>query len=120
MKTSSFLLGVLLGAVSTSLMLKNGGSAKAGLHSNSGGMLEKARYKLMDTVFPGMGGAELTAPSLNNKEKQIVNKPEKTTGSGSKKQENLNMLKEFIRSNPDAKREVEQILKETNTVVPGL
>ena len=32
----------------------------------------------------------------------------------------MNMLKDFIRTNPDVKREVEQILTQTNTTVPGL
>lgn len=36
------------------------------------------------------------------------------------KESNLNMLKDFIRSNPDVKHEVEQILKDTHTAIPGL
>jgi hypothetical protein len=30
------------------------------------------------------------------------------------------MLKDFIRTNPDVKHEVEKILKETHTSIPGL
>lgn len=32
----------------------------------------------------------------------------------------MSMLKDFIRTNPDVKHEVEQILSQTNTTVPGL
>nr|WP_245255946.1 hypothetical protein [Paenibacillus lactis] len=42
------------------------------------------------------------------------------SSSSNSKAANLKQLKDFIRSNPDVKQEVEQILKETHTVLPGL
>ncbi|MFB5675533.1 hypothetical protein ACE3NQ_02150 [Paenibacillus terreus] len=122
MKTSSFFLGVLLGAAATSLISRNGGSAMLGMNRNGGNagrMMEKARNRLMDAAFPGMGGSDLGA-SLTKPEKQDGDKAKKTTFSSSEKAENIKMLKEFIRNSPDVKREVEQILKETHTAVPGI
>ncbi|WP_255223009.1 hypothetical protein [Paenibacillus sp. 7541] len=40
--------------------------------------------------------------------------------SSHSKAADLSQIKEFIRKNPDVKHEVEEILKETGTVVPGL
>ncbi|MFB5265996.1 hypothetical protein ACE41H_04230 [Paenibacillus enshidis] len=122
MKTSSFFLGVLLGAAATSLMSRNGGSAMKGMNRNGGnvgGMMEKARHKLMDAAFPGMVGSDLNA-AMTRQEKHDGDKTRKKTYSSSEKAENIKMLKEFIRNSPDVKREVEQILKETHTAVPGI
>lgn len=122
MKTSSFFLGVLLGAAATSLMSRKGGSAMLGMNRNGGNagrMMEKARNRLMDVAFPGMSGTDLGA-SLAKPEKHDGDKAKKTTYSSSEKAENIKMLKEFIRNSPDVKREVEQILKETHTAVPGI
>jgi hypothetical protein len=119
-KTSSFFLGVLLGAAATSLMSRNGG-AMLGMNRNGGNagrMMEKARNRLMDAAFSGISGTDLGAST--KQEKHDGDKAKKTTLSSSEKAENIKMLKEFIRNSPDVKHEVEQILKETHTAIPGI
>ncbi|MDP4096675.1 hypothetical protein OIN60_07815 [Paenibacillus sp. P96] len=121
MKTSSFFLGVLLGAAATSLMARKGGSALLGSVRNGdvGGMMEKAKSKLMDAALPGIEESQHKT-SMATHAKHAGDKVKNRAYSSSEKEENIKMLKEFIRNSPDVKREVEQILKETHTAVPGI
>ncbi|MOA45508.1 hypothetical protein D3C78_1679100 [compost metagenome] len=43
-----------------------------------------------------------------------------TSATNHSKEYNLKQITDFIKSNADVRREVESILKETNTVIPGL
>lgn len=97
MNTSSFISGVLLGAAATALVSRNRGSITSAIANNAG--------KMMDIGSIGSVG-------MNNQASSYA-----TTYS---KAESMKQINEFINSNPEVKREVDSILRETNTVIPGL
>ncbi|GAB6990335.1 hypothetical protein [Paenibacillus pini] len=113
MNTSSFLSGVLIGAAATTILAKkkgsllssvmgsNGNISSLGLNSGSGSHSSDSNYT---------GGSSSQNHST-------------ATGHGGQaysKETSLNQVKDFIRNNPEVKQEVDMILKETNTVIPGL
>ncbi|WP_342561839.1 hypothetical protein NST84_19595 [Paenibacillus sp. FSL R7-0345] len=126
MNTSSFLCGVVLGAAASMIMSKKRSAMMSSLMQPGGqfqGAGEKARDKIVGMAMTGFGS---TAADGSHDQ---ADKPEhKTAGQSAlkddtalqSKESNLNMLKDFIRTNPDVKHEVEQILKDTHTVIPGL
>ncbi|KAF6580129.1 MULTISPECIES: hypothetical protein [Paenibacillus] len=125
MKTSSFFLGIVLGAVASSLISRNrdmlGLSMDMG-GKKSGNLVQKARTKMMDAAFPGMGEITLNKEDTH-KDQDHHSQTDKTAHNAhtaKNKEENMKLIKDFISTSPDVKREVEQILKETHTAVPGL
>ncbi|MCC3379256.1 hypothetical protein ACFQ5D_14155 [Paenibacillus farraposensis] len=122
MKTTSFFLGILLGAVAGSLVSRNRNMLGFSMDMNggkSGNLVQKARSKMMDAAFPGMGDIALNKQDTH-KDHGHHSKTDQTVHAAQSKEENIKLIKDFISSNPDVKREVEQILKETHTAVPGL
>ncbi|ADM70604.1 MULTISPECIES: hypothetical protein [Paenibacillus] len=125
MKTSSFFLGIVLGAVASSLISRN--RNMLGLSMDMGGkkggnLVQKARTKMMDAAFPGMGEITLNKEDTH-KDQDHHSQTDKTAHNAhtaKNKEENMKLIKDFISTSPDVKREVEQILKETHTAVPGL
>lgn len=125
MKTSSFFLGIVLGAVASSMISRN--RNMLGLSMDMGGkkggnLVEKARTKMMDAAFPGMGEITLNKQDTH-KDQDHHSQTDKTAHNAhtaKNKEENMKLIKDFISTSPDVKREVEQILKETHTAVPGL
>ncbi|APB70779.1 hypothetical protein PPYC1_10610 [Paenibacillus polymyxa] len=125
MKTSSFFLGIVLGAVASSLISRN--RNMLGLSMDMGGkkggnLVQKARTKMMDAAFPGMGEITLNKEDTH-KDQDHHSQTDKTAHNAhtaKDKEENMKLIKDFISTSPDVKREVEQILKETHTAVPGL
>ncbi|MGQ3477485.1 hypothetical protein [Paenibacillus sp. TY11] len=125
MKTSSFFLGIVLGAVASSMISRN--RNMLGLSMDMGGtkggnLVQKARTKMMDAAFPGMGDITLNKQDTH-KDHDHRSQTDKTVQNAhtvKNKEENMKLIKDFIRTSPDVKREVEQILKETHTAVPGL
>ncbi|WP_339324298.1 hypothetical protein [Paenibacillus sp. FSL W8-0194] len=97
MNTSSFISGVLIGAAATALVSRSRGNITSAIASNAG--------KMMDIGSIGSIG-------MNNHESRYSEPHSKV--------ESMKQINEFINSNPDVKREVDSILKETNTVIPGL
>ena len=125
MKTSSFFLGIVLGAVASSLISRNRNAL--GLSMDMGGkkggnLVQKARTKLMDAAFPGMGDIALNTQDTHkdHDHRSQADKTVHNAQTAKSKEENMKLIKEFISTSPDVKREVEQILKETHTAVPGL
>lgn len=126
MNTSSFLCGVLMGAAASMIMSKKRHALLSSL-SHSGGSMngtaDKAKDKILGMALTGFGN---TAASANQSQGESKNDPNsgkiehKGESSAKSKESNMKMLKDFIRSNPDVKHEVEQILKETHTAIPGL
>lgn len=124
MKTSSFIYGALVGAAVYRMI-----SRKDGMSFSS--MLKGANVsRLADTAMDkmnnytknsnqGSGRQENVRPSSSGSDSSSGNQHGSQTSSNSKTA-NLKQVKDFIRSNPDVKHEVEQILKETHTVIPGL
>ncbi|AJS58010.1 hypothetical protein [Paenibacillus sp. IHBB 10380] len=112
MNTSSFITGILIGAAATSMISKNKGNGSVSQ------MADKARDKVMDFATMGMiNGSEHDSVSGHNAVQGSSSSSMSPTYS---KESNMSMVKDFIRSNPDVKLEVDMILKETNTVIPGL
>ncbi|MEC0243359.1 hypothetical protein P4H66_26445 [Paenibacillus dokdonensis] len=97
MNTSSFISGVLIGAAATAIMSKNKGSITSAITQNAG--------KMMDMSSLGMN----SAGSHSSGHVQTHSKDE-----------SMKQINDFINSNPDVKREVDMIMKETNTVIPGM
>ncbi|MDY8021474.1 hypothetical protein [Paenibacillus polymyxa] len=125
MKTSSFFLGIVLGAVASSLISRN--RNMLGLSMDMGGkkggnLVEKARTKMMDAAFPGMGEITLNKQDTHKDQdhRSQTDKNAHNAHTAKNKEENMKLIKDFISTSPDVKREVEQILKETHTAVPGL
>ncbi|KAF6575166.1 hypothetical protein ACYCS5_00690 [Paenibacillus sp. SEL3] len=125
MKTSSFFLGIVLGAVASSMISRN--RNMLGLSMDIGGkkggnLVQQARTKMMDAAFPGMGEITLNKEDTH-KDQDHHSQTDKTAynaHTAKNKEENMKLIKDFISTSPDVKREVEQILKETHTAVPGL
>jgi ABC-type glycerol-3-phosphate transport system substrate-binding protein len=111
--TSSFLTGILIGAAATSMISKNKGNGPVSQ------MADKAKDKVMDFATMGMinNGSDLNSVFNHNAAQGSSSSSMSPTYS---KESNMSMVKDFIRSNPDVKVEVDMILKETNTVIPGL
>jgi hypothetical protein len=90
--------------------------------TKGGNLVQKARTKMIDAAFPGMGNITLDKQDTH-KDQEHRSKTDKTAHTAhtaQNKEENMKLIKDFISTSPDVKREVEQILKETHTAVPGL
>lgn len=102
MNTSAFIGGILIGAAATTLLSRNRGRNM--ITSVMGG---NAKDKMMDMANIGIG-------SSHRHDAHGSHNDSYSKGSS------VTQIKDFIRTNPDVKREVDMILKETNTVIPGL
>lgn len=104
MNTSSFISGVLLGAAATAIMSKNRGAITSAITHNAG--------KMMDIGSIGSIGSSnsVNSGSYSNQHQQAAMHS---------KDDSMKQINDFINSNPDVKREVDMIMKETNTVIPG-
>lgn len=118
MNISSLLTGIVIGAAATNMMSKN---------SRNGSMsqvADKAKDKMMDFAGLGMnmnGDRESESPTMGSTQ-HSSHESNGSTGNKTQthsKESSMSMLKDFIRQNPDVKHEVDMILKETNTIIPG-
>lgn len=118
MKSSSFLCGVFLGAVGAMIVKRNRGllsaGKEAGMMWNWSNMKSGSHCNTHDKEHH----------TTRHSDDKIESKVSPTSGSihneSHMKESNLKQLTNFIKSNPDVRKEVESILKETNTVIPGL
>jgi len=131
MNTSSFLCGVLMGAAASMIMSKKRNALMSSLGQSGGSMsgaADKAKEKIIGMATTGFGN---TAASSSNASSNTSSNAQsngsnsgtsehKTESPAKSKESNLKLLKDFIRNNPEVKSEVEQILKETHTAIPGL
>lgn len=125
MKTSSFFMGMILGAVASSLISRNRemlGLTPGNNGTSAGKMMQKARSKMIDAAFPGMGdlGGSQRNEGTHAQESSTHSQSNQRARSTNDKETSMKMIKDFIRTSPDVKKEVEQILQETHTAVPGL
>lgn len=123
MNTSSFLCGVLIGAAASMIMSKKRNSLLSSLGQSGGSMSgakDKATEKIISMATAGFGNTAASSSNAQSNNSSGEASVHKTESPGKSKESNLKLLKDFIRSNPEVKSEVEQILKETNTVIPGL
>lgn len=127
MNTSSFLCGVLMGAAASMIMSKKRNSLMSSLGQSGGSMsgaADKAKEKIIGMATTGFGNtAASSSNASNNAQSNASNNgtsEHKTESPAKSKESNLKLLKDFIRNNPEVKSEVEQILKDTHTAIPGL
>lgn len=127
MNTSSFLCGVLMGAAASMIMSKKRNSLMSSLGQSGGSMsgaADKAKEKIIGMATTGFGNtAASSSNASNNAQSNGSNNgtsEHKTESPAKSKESNLKLLKDFIRNNPEVKSEVEQILKDTHTAIPGL
>lgn len=124
MNTSSFFCGVLMGAAASMMMSRKRGSMMSSLVSSNGSMQgagEKAKDKIIGMAMTGFGSTASNGSHEQSSHASGSGLNNHKSDSGLKsKEENLKLLKDFIRSNPEVKHEVEQILKETHTSISGL
>ncbi|CAM2803353.1 hypothetical protein PASE110613_01540 [Paenibacillus sediminis] len=116
MNTSSFLRGVLVGAAASALLSRN----KQPMLSGMG----QAGQKMMNMIMPGltnmMNNPMNSHPQAGSGTHQAAAHTNNSTTHHSTREADIQMIKDFINSDPSVKNEVEQIMKETNTSIPGL
>ncbi|WP_433946409.1 hypothetical protein [Paenibacillus sp. SN-8-1] len=111
MNSSSFIGGLILGAAGAVWLTKR----KSHLLSSSGSPILSGLAKQKDD-----GSSTGTTTSSYGSLMGQVSPSPATASSSHTKESNLNTIKSIIKGNPGLHREVEQILKETGTVIPGL
>lgn len=123
MKTSSFLCGVAIG-VAASMVMSNKRHSLMSSVGHSGGSMsgaaDKAKDKIISMATTGFGNTAASSSNSQNNASNGGSTEHQKESAVKSKESNLKMLKDFIRSNPDVKHEVEQILKEAHTSIPGL
>lgn len=128
MKTSSFLWGVALGCVASRMMSRRGISLTSMMKTmNLGSFANTAMDKVQGMNSNSSRSSKMSSSSGLSSNQTAGLSSNQTAGhshesqkSNHSKTSDLSQIKEFIRKNPDVKHEVEQILKETGTAVPGL
>lgn len=127
MNTSSFVCGVVIG-VAASMIMSNKKNAMMSTSGHSGGSMtgsmsdaaDKAKDKIISMAMTGFGNTASSASNSQSNGSNGGSVEHKQESSVQSKESNLKMLKDFIRSNPEVKSEVEKILKESHTSIPGL
>ncbi|MDR0269091.1 hypothetical protein [Paenibacillus sp.] len=109
MNTSSFISGVLIGAAATAIVSKNKGQISSAITQNAS--------KMVDIASIGSLGMN---HSTNHSTNHSMNHQNNQQTQYHSKDESMKQINDFIKSNPDVKKEVDMILKETNSVIPGL
>lgn len=123
MKTSSFLYGVIIGAVACRMISQKNSMGFSSMMKdvNLGRFADTAMSKIQGTKSQHYGSSqESVSPSSGRNGSTHSDGTSGGQASTHSKAANLKQVKDFIRNNPDVKNEVEQILKETHTVIPGL
>jgi hypothetical protein len=121
MNTSSFLCGVLLGAAASMIMSKKRSALMSSLgQSGSRGAGERAKDKIFGMAMTGFGNTSASGDNNHEHGSKSGGEDHKSESKVKPNESNLSMVKDFIRSNPDVKQEVEKILKETHSAIPGL
>lgn len=123
MNTSSFLCGVLLGAAASMIISKkrNALMYSLGQTGSSGrGAGDRAKDKILGMAMTGFGDMNESKEQGHEHEDKTGSAEHKSESPVKSKESSLNMMKEFIRSNPDVKHEVEKILRDTHSTIPGL
>lgn len=111
MNSSSFIGGLILGAAGAVWLTKR----KSHLLSSSGSPILSGLTKQKDESSSTGAGTSTYGSHMSQ-----VSPSTASTSSNHTKESNLNTIKSIIKGNPGLHREVEQILKETGTVIPGL
>ncbi|MNW39995.1 hypothetical protein D3C74_170980 [compost metagenome] len=124
MKSSSFLCGVLLGAGAAIWASRR--KAGTGLMSLMGGASTALKFAEQDKIDQSANHSSASYTHHQNSYKGPVTSAQEYPSSVSSaaanhsKEYNLKQITDFIKGNGDVRKEVEAILKETNTVIPGI
>ncbi|MED4955497.1 MULTISPECIES: hypothetical protein [Paenibacillus] len=133
MRSSTFLGGVLVGAIAAMWASRRRGGMMS-IMNGAGSALKLAGLK---SDFLGGGQGRHGSEGSESHHKGYTSKateehragagnaqvyPSSVSASDEKhsKEYNLKQITDFIKGDADVRREVESILKETNTVIPGL
>lgn len=116
---SSLLTGIVIGAAATNMMSKNNQNGSVNP------IADLAKGKMMDFATLGMNfvGDNFSESPTSGSTHNSTHESPATSGAETQthsKESSMKMVKDFIKQNPDVKYEVDMILKETNTVIPGL
>lgn len=126
MKSSSFLCGALFGITAALWASRRKSSLISAMNGAAGSLKISGIRDVLDNVTNGDEHAsnqgESAAKSTSNADHNTHNKVHPSSGSGQNhsKEYNLKQITDFIKGNPDVRREVESILKETHATIPGL
>lgn len=122
MKSSSFLCGALFGMAAVVWASKRKGKGWTGMLTEAGSYIKMptAGKDSQNSVHkhdtakaePSANGAAATA--------QVPPSPASRSHENHPKEYNLKQLKELIKGSAEVRREVEAILKESHTAIPGL
>lgn len=116
-KSVSFLCGALVGAAAVIWSAKRNGLNLG--TQGSGGIMKLAGLS-MNTGGKGSGQQSASESSSSSRESMVFPSSTSSSNASHSKEYNLKQITDFIKGNADVRREVEQILKETNSVIPGL
>ena len=106
MKTGAFASGVVLGFLAHCLLKKNN---QQNCKDKIASLLNEGKSKMMHNMSSSMHHCDMHKEQHNDHSSHV------TSISPEEKQKNMNVLKQFIANHPEVKREVEKILKESNT-----
>ncbi|MFC7681991.1 hypothetical protein [Paenibacillus sp. GCM10028914] len=135
MRTSAFIYGAIVGIAVYRMISSKGGMAFSSMVKGTDiGQLANTAKDMMKGYTNSSSSSNHSKPNQGGNRQESVRPSSSGPDSSSHSAENqhggqtsthsktanLKQLKDFIRSNPDVKHEVEQILKETHTVIPGL
>ncbi|WP_106768002.1 hypothetical protein [Paenibacillus faecalis] len=126
MRARSFFYGAIVGAAVYGMISRQQGMSIASLMKgmNLGNLAGNSKDKLknISNSIQGNGSQESVRPSSSGHDSSSHSSTNQhgVQASTNSKAANLKQIKDFIRSNPDIKQEVEQILKDTHTAIPGL
>ncbi|MNJ40933.1 hypothetical protein D3C77_358380 [compost metagenome] len=117
MKSVSFLCGALVGAAAVIWSAKRNGSQMGG---NGKGIKKLAGLSMNSSGKGSEQQSSSEASFSSSSESKVYPSSTSSANASHSKEYNLKQITDFIKGNADVRREVEQILKETNSVIPGL
>ncbi|AZK47151.1 hypothetical protein [Paenibacillus lentus] len=118
MKSVSFLCGALVGAAAVIWSTKRNGTNMGG--NSSSGIMKLAGLSTSSSGKESGQQPSSKASSTTASESKVYPSSPSSSTSSHSKEYNIKQITDFIKGNADVRREVEQILKETNSVIPGL
>ena len=124
MRLTSFLYGAVFGAYAYRIMSnKRGNSLNKMIKKDLGNLAETAKSSVINLSQSYSRGDSPSGGRPSRGESgyfTVSGNARHGQASSNSKDSSLSQIKDFIKNNPEVKAEVEQILKETHTVIPGL
>ncbi|NWL87333.1 MULTISPECIES: hypothetical protein [unclassified Paenibacillus] len=117
MRSSTFLCGVILGAAAGVMASKRKFNWMS-MMSEAGSALSLAGMKTGKECHNGQ--ARSTSSRGSTLSAQVFPSQSSSSTADHSKEYTVSQIKDFIKGNPEVLHEVESILKESNTQIPGL